>query len=61
MLSGLWPLFTGADEERSIHAHSLQHVFGLVSGEFGMEPWLPKVTVLLGYRLAKNLLKGRTL
>jgi len=32
-----------------------------MSGELGVEPRLPKVAVLLRYRLTENLLKGRAL
>ena len=52
-------MLTGTDEERSIHAYSLQHVLSLVSGQFIVEPRLSNMAVLLGHRLPQDLLKCR--
>ena len=50
-----------SDQKGSVHSHPLQHVLGLLSGEFLVEPRLPQVTVLLGNRETQDLLESRAL
>ena len=50
-----------SDQKGSVHSHPLQHVLGLLSGEFLVEPRLPQVAVLLGNRETQDLLESRAL
>ena len=49
--------FTGSNEKRAIHSHSLQHVLRFMSSQLLMEPSLSKMAVLLRDRITKDLLK----
>ena len=57
LLRVLRSLFAWSNEEGSVHPHPLQHVLRVMPGQLSVEPLLPEVTVLLGDRVPKDLLK----